>query len=149
MKLGPGEAEDSDTRTYAEAGMVTREDVEGYLLRMELPFQEIEEGLWVIGDDKDSAPVFVTYTPPLLLVRVEVMDAPEDEDLRNGLFRELLELNATEMVHGAYGLDENEIVMIDTLQLADLDFSELQASLESIMLALRGHYETLLRYRKP
>ena len=129
--------------------MVTREDVEGFLLRMELPYQEIEEGLWVVRDSQDAAPVFVTYTPPLLLVRVEVMDAPQDEDLRNGLFRELLELNATEMVHGAYGLDENEIVMTDTLQLVDLDFSELQASLESIMLALRGHYETLLRYRKP
>lgn len=129
--------------------MVTREDVEGFLVRMELPFQEIEEGLWVIGEDKHSAPVFLNYTPPLLLVRVEVMDAPEDEELRNGLFRELLELNATDMVHGAYGLDENEIVMTDTLQLADLDFSELQGSLESIMLALRGHYETLLLYRKP
>ena len=129
--------------------MVTREDVEGFLLRMELPYQEIEEGLWVVRDSQDAAPVFVTYTPPLLLVRVEVMDAPQDEELRNGLFRELLELNATDMVHGAYGLDENEIVMTDTLQLADLDFSEVQASLESIMLALRGHNETLLRYRKP
>jgi len=129
--------------------MVTREDVEGYLLRMELPFQEIEEGLWVIGDARDVAPVFLNYTPPLLLVRVEVMDAPQDEELRNGLFRELLELNATDMVHGAYGLDENEIVMTDTLQLTDLDFSEVQASLESILLALRAHYETLLRYRKP
>ncbi|UCC73314.1 MAG: YbjN domain-containing protein [Gemmatimonadota bacterium] len=129
--------------------MVTREDVEGYLLRMGMPFQEIEEGLWVIGDGLEAAPVFVTYTPPLLLVRVEVMDAPEDEELRNGLFRELLELNANDMVHGAYGLDENEIVLTDTLQLADLDFSELQASLESIMMALRSQYETLLRYRTP
>ena len=127
--------------------MVTREDVEGYLLRMELPFQELEEGLWVLGDDKEVAPLFVNHAPPLLIVRVEVMDAPEDEELRNGLFRELLELNATDLVHGAYGLDGNEVVMTDTLQLADLDFSEIQASLESILLALRGHYETLARYR--
>jgi len=127
--------------------MVTREDVEGYLLRMELPFQELEEGLWVLGDDKEVAPLFVNFAPPLLIVRVEVMDAPDDEELRNGLFRELLELNATDLVHGAYGLDENEVVVTDTLQLADLDFSEIQASLESILLALRGHYETLARYR--
>ncbi len=53
--------------------MVTREDVEGYLLRMELPFQELEEGLWVVGDSRDAAPLFVNYAPPLLLVRVEVM----------------------------------------------------------------------------
>ncbi len=129
--------------------MVTREDVEGYLVRMELPFQELEDGLWVVGDGQETAPVFVNYAPPLLVVRVEVMDAPTEEELRNGLFRELLELNATEMVHGAYGLDGNEIVMSDTLQLGDLDFSELQASLESILLALRSHYETLSRYRTP
>ena len=127
--------------------MVTREDVEGYLLRMELPFQELEEGLWVLGDDKGVAPLFVNHAPPLLIVRVEVMDAPDDEELRNGLFRELLELNATDLVHGAYGLDENEVVLTDTMQLADLDFSEVQASLESILLALRGHYEVLSRYR--
>jgi hypothetical protein len=129
--------------------MVTREDVEGYLVRMELPFQEIEEGLWVVGDSQEAAPVIVNYAPPLLVVRVEVMTAPQDEDLRKGLFRELLELNATDLVHGAYGLDEDEIVLVDTLQLVDLDFSELQASLESILMALRSHYETLLHYRTP
>jgi hypothetical protein len=52
-------------------------------------------------------------------------------------------------VHGAYGLDEEEIVLTDTLQLVDLDFSEIQASLESILMALRSHYETLSRYRTP
>ena len=129
--------------------MVTREDVEGYLLRMELPFQELEEGLWVVGDSRDAAPLFVNYAPPLLLVRVEVMNAPGDEELRRALFRELLELNATDLVHGAYGLDESEIVLTDTLQLGDLDFSEVQASLESILLALRSHYETLAHYRTP
>ena len=129
--------------------MVTREDVEGYLVRMELPFQVLEDGLWVVGETQEMAPVFVNYAPPLLLVRVEVMDAPSEEELRNGLFRELLELNATDLVHGAYGLDGNEIVLSDTLQLGDLDFSELQAALESILLALRSHYETLSRYRTP
>jgi hypothetical protein len=128
--------------------MVTHEDVEGYLVRMELPFHEIEEGMWVV-DGQETPPVFVNHAPPLLLVRVEVMNAPDDEELRSGLFRELLEFNATDLVHGAYGLDGNEIVLTDTLQLADLDFSEIQASLESIMLALRGHWETLSRYRSP
>jgi hypothetical protein len=127
--------------------MVTREDIENFLLRMELPYQELEEGLWVIGDGQDMAPVFVGHDPPLLVMRVEVMDAPDDEDLRNALFRDLLELNAKDLVHGAYGLDENEIVLVDSLQLQDLDFSEFQASLESIILALRSHFEQLSRYR--
>lgn len=129
--------------------MVTREDVENFMIRLELPYQELDEGLWVVGDSQEVAPVFVTHDPPLLLMRVSVMDAPEEEELRNGLFRELLELNATDLLHGAYGLDGNEIVLTDALQLADLDFSEFQASLESIMLALRSHFEALSRYRTP
>lgn len=130
--------------------MVTREDVENFLLRMELPYQELEEGLWLIGDGRDVAgPVVVNLTPPLLLLRVEVMNAPDDDDLAKGLFRDLLELNANDLVHGAYGLDGNEIVLTDTLQLQDLDFSEFQASIESIMLALTSHYETFARYRTP
>lgn len=129
--------------------MVTREDVENFLLRMELPYQEVDEGLWVVGDGQEAATVFVSHDPPLLLMRVEVMDAPDDEELRGGLFRELLELNATDLLHGAYGLDENEIVLTDSLQLEDLDFSEFQASLESIILALRSHFEILSRYRTP
>lgn len=130
--------------------MVTREDVENFMLRLELPYQEIEEGLWMVGDAKEgNAPVFVSHDPPLLLIRVGVMDAPEDEDLRKGLFRELLELNAADLVHGAYGLDGDEVVLTASLQLADLDFSEFQASLESIILALRSHYDILSRYKNP
>jgi len=131
--------------------MVTREDVENFLIRLELPYQELEDGLWVVrGDGQEgSAAVFVSHDPPLLLMRVGVMDAPEDEELRKGLFRELLEMNATELVHGAYGLDGDEVVLTDSLQLEDLDFSEFQASLESIMLALRSHYENLSRYKTP
>ncbi len=129
--------------------MVTRDDVESFLARLELPYQEIEEGLWVVGNGGGVAPVFVSHDPPLLVMRVEVMDTPGDEELRNGLFRELLELNASDLVHGAYGLDGDEIVLTDSLQLEDLDFSEFQASLESIVLALRSHFEVLSRYRTP
>jgi hypothetical protein len=129
--------------------MVTREDVESFLMRLELPYQELEEGLWVIGDGQEVAPVFLSYDPPLLVMRVEVMDAPQDEELRYGLFRELLELNARDLVHGAYGLDDNGIVLTESLQLEDLAFGEFQASLESILMALRSHYETLSRYRTP
>jgi hypothetical protein len=129
--------------------MVTREDVESFLMRLELPYQELEEGLWIVGDAQEVAPVFVSHDPPVLVMRVEVMDVPEDEGLRYGLFRELLELNARDLVHGAYGVDGDQVVMTESLQLEDLDFSEFQASLESILLALRSHYETLSRYRTP
>jgi hypothetical protein len=46
-------------------------------------------------------------------------------------------------VHGAYGLENGQILLSDTLELADLDFSEFQASLESIALALSSYKQNL------
>ena len=128
--------------------MVDREDVEAFLLRLEVPYRELEDGLWVLGDS-EGPPVVIDHTPPLMLLRVEVMEIPEDEELQAGLFRTLLEFNAADLIHGAYGLDGNEIVLTDTLQLQDLDFSEFQASLDSITVALSSHYEPLSIYRRP
>ena len=128
--------------------MVDREDVEAFLLRLEVPYRELEDGLWVLGDS-EGPPVVIDHTPPLLLLRVEVMGIPGDEELQAGLFRTLLEFNAADLIHGAYGLDGNDIVLTDTLQLQDLDFSEFQASLDSITVALSSHYEPLSIYRRP
>ena len=117
-------------------------------MRLELPYQELQESMWLVGNGQEGVPpLVVNYTPPILLLRAEVMESPADEELRQGLFRSLLELNATDMVHGAYGLDGEDIVLTDALELADLDFSEVQASLESILLALTSHYKALSHYR--
>ncbi len=130
--------------------MVTSEDIERFLIRLDLPYQELQEGMWLVGDGHEGVPpIVVNYSPPILLLRAEVMELPEDEELRAGLFRSLLELNATDMVHGAYGLDGNDIVLTEALELAELDFSEVQAALESMMLALSSHYKPLSHYRIP
>lgn len=129
--------------------MVTSEDIEGFLLRMEAPYHELEPGMWLVGHGQEVAPVVVHYSPPLLLLRVEVMDVPSEDQLQRGLFRTLLELNATELVHGAYGLEGNRIVLTDALELANLDFSEVQASLDSVLVGLSSHYQMLSQYRTP
>ena len=130
--------------------MVTSEDIERFLIRLELPYEELQESMWLVGNGHEGVPpVVLNHTPPILLLRAEVMRTPDDEELRQGLFRSLLELNATDMVHGAYGLDGDDIVLTDALELADLDFSEVQASLDSMLLALSAHYKTLSHYRTP
>ena len=129
--------------------MLTREDIEGFFLRMEVPYQELEPGMWLVGNGQESAPVVVHHSPPLLLLRVEVMKVPAEEDLQRGLFRTLLELNANDLVHGAYGLEGNDIVLADALELGDLDFSEFQASLDSVMVGISSHYQILSQYRTP
>ena len=72
---------------------------------------------------------------------MKLMDVSGEESLE--FYRTLLELNATDVVHGAYGLEEGELILSDTLELETLDFPELQASMESIELAATGHMERI------
>jgi len=43
------------------------------------------------------------------------------------------------VVHGAYGLEDGELILSDTLELENLDYEEVRASVESIQLAASGH----------
>ena len=87
----------------------------------------------------------VSYSPPLVVLRLKVMDLPVGEDARcASLYRRLLELNATDIVHGSYGIEGNEVVLSDALDLESLDFSELRSSYESLALAATSHTPKLV-----
>lgn len=127
--------------------MLTREDVESFLLRLEQDFEELEPGMWVLPAGVDGASVVIHLSPPLLLLRVKVMEVPADERSCSALFRRLLELNASDLVHGAYGLEEEDVILSESLELENLDFNEFQASVDSIQMALASHLESLSPYR--
>ena len=127
--------------------MVTREDVESYLLRLELEYEEISQGMWVLQGGADGAPLVVSYAPPLLVLRTKVLDAPSDQQRCGELYRRLLELNAMDMVHGAYGVEEGDVIVSDALELENLDFNEFQASVDSLQMAVASHLDELAAYR--
>jgi hypothetical protein len=122
--------------------MVTRDDLESFLIRMDLEFSEVDEGMYLVVSPSNGPPVVVHHSPPLLVVRLKVMDLPAGREL-GGLYQNLLEWNATDIVHGAYGIEEGDLVLTDTLELETLDFPELQASLESMQLAASSHMERI------
>jgi len=66
---------------------------------------------------------------------------------REELFRTLLELNAAEMMHGAYGVEGNSVVICDALQLENLDFNEFAASMDDISMAVASHRGRLAKFR--
>jgi hypothetical protein len=130
--------------------MITREDVQSWLDRLDgggLTVAEIEPNLW-LARTSDDAEVVVHFAPPVVILRVRVMELPESEPRRSELFRQLLEYNARELVHGSYGLEGDHVVLTDTLELENLDFSEFEASFDSITLALASHLATLAPYRE-
>jgi hypothetical protein len=130
--------------------MITKDDIQSFLDRFEggsLTVMEIEPNLW-LARTIDNAEVVIHYAPPVVILRVRVMELPASEPRRSELFRQLLEYNARELVHGSYGLEGDHVVLTDTLELENLDFSEFEASFDSITLALASHLSALAPYRE-
>jgi hypothetical protein len=130
-------------------GQAVNEKIEAYIIDLGLPFEEVQEGLWLIHDDIDFIDNIVVYhNPPVLTFRVKLADAPEGEE-QPQLYRRLLELNATSMIAGAYGLEDDAVVIVESLQSDNLRQSEFQAAIDTITLAVREHYHDLKTLIKP
>jgi hypothetical protein len=130
--------------------MLTRDDIQSFLDRVEggtVEVTELEPGLWR-ARTQTGAEFIVNYTPPVVILRVRVMESPADEAKLSKLYRLLLELNARDLVHGSYGLEGEHVVLTDALELADLDFLEFEASWDSLTLALASHLSALAPYRE-
>jgi hypothetical protein len=130
--------------------MITRDDIQSWLDRLDggaLSVQELDPNLWR-ARTADGAEVVIHYAPPVVILRVRVMELPASEPRRGKLFRQLLELNARELVHGSYGLEGDHIVLTDALELNNLDYNEFEASFDSITLALATHFGALAPFRE-
>ncbi|MAG13498.1 MAG: hypothetical protein CMN78_02760 [Spirochaetales bacterium] len=119
--------------------------IEGYMINLGLTFEQIDESSWIINDeDKGLEQVAVIAAETLVVVRVNVMDTPEKN--REEFYQELLGLNAADLIHGAYALEEGKVILVDTLEFDTLDIEEFQATLDAIGLALAQHYPILSKY---
>jgi len=130
--------------------MLTREDIQSFIERLEggnAEVAELQPGLWRLRSQAGSEAV-VHYAPPVVVLRMRVMEPPAEGGKRSGLFRHLLELNAKDLVHGSYGLEGDHVVLTDALELENLDYSEFEASFDSMTLALASHLSALAPYRE-
>lgn len=120
--------------------------VETYLMDLDIEYQEISEKTYFINDENRGLPgIVVTIDEPVVVIRAKVMPLPANP--KTDLFKTLLELNANDITHGAYGLDGNDVILTDTLQYETMDKGEFEASIDSIGMALAGHYTTLGKFR--
>ena len=122
------------------------EDIQSYLLKMGLAYEEPRESTWLIKGLDGVENVIITLAGPVLVFRVKIMDVPRHH--REELFRTLLELNATEMMHGAYGVEGDAVVISDALQLENLDYNEFAATIDDITLAVASHHGRLHKYQE-
>jgi len=121
--------------------------IEQYLINLMYTYQQVENNLWLIDDEEHGLNgVAVMLAEPLVIVRVVVMDDPKKNSLE--FYARLLELNARELVHGAYALEDGKVVLIDTLEYDTMDYGDFRATLDAFSLALTQHYPVLSKYRE-
>jgi hypothetical protein len=126
--------------------MMTKEKIESYMTELGLSYEQKGKNVWVVfGEDKGLENVIVMIDDPIVIIQVKVMEIPKEN--RAALFEELLHLNATDMVHGAYALQDKSVILLNTLLAETMDIEELQASFDALGLALAQHYEILAKYR--
>jgi len=127
--------------------MAARDKVQSYLVDLGLSFDEVDANTWLITDeDKGLKNIVVLVSEPLVILRVKVMELPEWE--RGRLYERLLRLNAEDLLHGAYALEGDHVILIDTLELESMDLEDFRASIEAMGLALAQHYRILSEYRR-
>jgi hypothetical protein len=126
--------------------MRTEKDVEAYLLRLNRRYRAVDDqpGTFLVETNGGMPPIAVRVDPPLVVVRVHIGDVEKGGGPPK-LLRRLLELNARQLVHGSYGIDDDRVVLSNALELENLDFNELQATLDEIDVVLVQQLPELAR----
>ncbi|HSY25705.1 MAG TPA: hypothetical protein VK841_26480 [Polyangiaceae bacterium] len=132
--------------------MRTEKDVEAYLLRSARHYRAVDDqpGTFLVeaSGTSDGPTVAVRVDPPLVVIRVHIGDIEKDGGPPK-LLRRLLELNARQLVHTSYGIDDDRVVLSSALELENLDFNELQATLDEIDVVLAQQLAELVSLARP
>lgn len=125
--------------------MKTAEDIDSYLLKIGVPYEQVKPGFWVLTVDGCENFV-ISMAGPVVVFRVKIMDLPAAN--RESLYRTLLSLNTSDMVHGAFGLEGDKVVIVHALELENLDFNEFQGVIDDVSMAISRHYPVLARWHE-
>lgn len=121
--------------------------VKQYLLDLnyEILKEDEEEALFIISaEHKGVANMVLDCEGDILIIEQRIFDLKSE----NGdVYKDLLRINRA-VVHGAYALTEDGKIVIfrDTLQLANLDLNELEASINSLTLSLAENAQRFIDY---
>jgi len=120
------------------------EDIEGYLQRLERRYEKLESGTLLVSMGSGRPPVAARVAPPVVVLQVDITEVPSVADAELASFyRRLLELNASDLLHAAYGLEHGRVVLAAALDLDHLGVSELEAVLADIEMASAKHVPEL------
>jgi hypothetical protein len=119
------------------------EDLESYLTRLDRRFERVDDSTYLISLGPNQPLAALRVAQPVVVIQVDVGPAPAAGEGALRLYRRLLELNATDLLHVAYGVERDRIVLSAALELPTLDINELEAVLANIDLSLASHVPEL------
>ena len=107
--------------------MATPDDLEAYLSRLDRRFEK-KDSTFVVSLGPNQPPALVRIASPVVVVQVDVGPAPKGNGAAEAkLFRRLLELNASDLLHVAYAIENDRIVLDAALDLDSVDLRDLEA----------------------
>jgi hypothetical protein len=120
------------------------EDLEAQLDRLERHYERLGDGTYLVSVGPGRPPIAMRLAPPVLVLRVNVGKLVKQGAADQArLFRRLLELNATDLLHASFGLEGSDIVLAAALELETVDPREVEAALADMDMALAEHVPTL------
>jgi hypothetical protein len=88
--------------------------IEDYLISLGVSYEEPQAGTWLVEDAGKGLPVIlVSIAEPVVILTAKAMRIPAKD--REAFFHELLKLNYSGLLHGAYAIEGDDVVLIDTL----------------------------------
>ena len=118
------------------------------LLDVSVEREDAEKTLCVLEDEsRGISNLIIDCEDEILVIEQLIMELPVSAGAN--AFRRLLQMNR-ELVHGAFVIDEGgtKLLFRDTLQLANLDFNELDASINALSLGLASFADELIALSK-
>lgn len=130
--------------------MRSANDVEAYLGKMNRRYSPVDDqpGTFLVHGGANMPPTALRVDPPLVVLRVHVGDLEGDDGANAALFKKLLTLNAKALVHSSFGLEDRRIVLVSALELENLDYNELEATLDEIDVTLAQQVPALAELSK-
>ncbi len=117
----------------------TAEDIEAYLGKLERHFERAPDGTLLVTSHQQP-PIAVRVVPPVVVFQIAIGELPRKPDAEMAsLFRRLLELNAGDLMHSAFGIAGGQVYLTSALELDNLDINEVEAVLADMSLALAQH----------
>ena len=122
--------------------MFENQDLELMLDKTNFPFKRLADNMWQVAIPTDDVHnMIVTLQDTLLVIRLKLKEVNAQADAN--FYKKLLQMNATDITHGAFAVENNSLILIDSLETENLDLNELAASIQAIAFTARNCYKEL------